>query len=121
MAWEQRRGRGYYYRSVRSDGRVVKEYLGSGPAAELAVTVDARQREEQAERRRRAAEDRARWVDLERPTAELEDLAGRLAAASLLLAGYHPGRDAAQAADVLRGRGSGRGLSPADGFSCLTR
>ena len=89
MGWEQRRSRSYYYRSVRSEGRVTKEYLGSGPAADMAATIDARQREQRTARRRRAAEERARWADLERPTSELDDLADRLAAAALLLAGYH--------------------------------
>ena len=89
MGWEQRRGRSYYYRSVRSDGRVTKEYLGSGPAAELAATLDGRRREERANQRRRVADERARWVDLEQPTADLEGLTNRLAAAALLLAGYH--------------------------------
>ena len=68
MGWEQRRGRCYYYRSVRQGARVTKEYLGSGPAAALAASIEARQREERAQRRRRAAEERARWADLERLT-----------------------------------------------------
>ncbi|MBY0513764.1 MAG: hypothetical protein K2P78_07610, partial [Gemmataceae bacterium] len=35
------RGRadGYYYRSVRVDGRALKQYVGTGPAAELAAKI----------------------------------------------------------------------------------
>ena len=34
MGWEVRRGKRYYYRTERVNGRVVKTYIGSGPAAE---------------------------------------------------------------------------------------
>lgn len=35
MGWEYRAGRKYYYRKRREDGRVVSEYVGAGPLAEL--------------------------------------------------------------------------------------
>lgn len=47
MGWETRRnGRSYYYRKKRVDGRVVSEYVGSGPAALLAQMQDAREAHE---------------------------------------------------------------------------
>jgi hypothetical protein len=50
MAWEQRGSHTYYYRSVRRNGRVTKEYLGTGPLAALSVAADAqRQAQRQAE------------------------------------------------------------------------
>ncbi len=46
MAWETRNGRGrYFYRTRRIKGRVVKEYVGTGPAAEAAALEDAQARE----------------------------------------------------------------------------
>ena len=37
MAWEMRKGRKYYYRSVWRDGEVVKVYLGRGAEASRAA------------------------------------------------------------------------------------
>jgi hypothetical protein len=47
MAWERReRGGLYYTRSKRVAGRVVREYLGCGPAARVHAERDARLRAE---------------------------------------------------------------------------
>src|SRR5262245_44540118 len=44
MAWEQRGPHTYYYRSIRRHGRVTKDYLGTGPLAELSAAEDAARR-----------------------------------------------------------------------------
>jgi hypothetical protein len=44
VAWEERGGRRYYYRSVRRGGRVVKEYVGTGPLTEATVQLDEEDR-----------------------------------------------------------------------------
>ena len=47
----KKRGRagGYFYRSVRVNGRAVKQYVGTGPVAELAAKIlDDRRRERAA-------------------------------------------------------------------------
>ena len=88
MAWEERGGRHYYYRSVRRGGRVVKEYVGRGPVAEAVAQLD------QEDRRRREEEAQAwkaetrRMEILESPIEELCDVAETLARAAFVAAGY---------------------------------
>ena len=89
MAWEGRRGSRYYYRSVRDGERVRKEYVGAGAVAELAAHADETLR---SIRESEAAEGRAeveRLADLAAPGAELCEMAGVLARAELVVAGYH--------------------------------
>jgi hypothetical protein len=89
MGWEKReRGTRYYTRSRRVGDRVLKEYVGAGPIAELVALQD------EAERRRREEEARA-WKreredleGLDAEAGELCELAEFLTRAALLAAGY---------------------------------
>ena len=40
MGWENRKDRRYYYRKLREGDRVVSDYVGSGPLAELIALQD---------------------------------------------------------------------------------
>lgn len=94
MGWERRdRGGTYYTRSRREDGRVVREYVGTGAAAELAAALDVQLRET---RRRLRQQQRARWraelSRLERMDEHVDAVdafADLVMAASLRAAGYH--------------------------------
>jgi len=89
MAWEQRGNQSYYYRSVRSGTRVVKEYAGAGLMGALAEEFDEEQREKRFHERARHQKERATWDALEQPTRDLDELADLLMSAALTLAGFH--------------------------------
>jgi hypothetical protein len=85
MGWE--RGR-YYTRSKKVRGRVVREYIGTGPAADLAAHEDElRRRLRDAERENRRAE-RAALQTLDAPADRLFQIGELLARATLLVAGF---------------------------------
>ena len=44
MAWQQRGTKRYLYRSVKQQGRVIRQYLGTGPVAEALYHVEVRER-----------------------------------------------------------------------------
>lgn len=90
MGWETRKGKGRYYtRSVRVGGRVVREYVGSGPAADIAAALDEANREE---RRAECETRRLEQAKLEAAAAALSAL-GSAADAEMKRrlgeAGYH--------------------------------
>ena len=89
MGWEERRGRLYYYRSVRKGKRVRKEYGGGGVLGKLAAEIDELERLQRKEEEASCKEERER---LERSAGflrELEEAAEILTRAELLVAGFH--------------------------------
>jgi hypothetical protein len=88
--WERReRGGLYYTRSREEGGRVVREYVGAGPVAELAAKTDALKRLRHEEEAKAWREERESLEALDRPVEELCETAEILARATLLAAGYH--------------------------------
>ncbi len=89
MAWETReRGGRYYTRSRKIGGRVVREYIGTGPVAELIATRDAEARVERTAEARVLRAERDRLAPAEAVLAELDALTELLAHAALVAAGY---------------------------------
>jgi hypothetical protein len=89
MGWEERRGRPYYYRSVREGKRVRKEYVGGGALGQLLAQLDELGRLQRKEEETLCKEERER---LERSAGflrELEEAAEILTRAQLLVAGFH--------------------------------
>jgi hypothetical protein len=89
MGWERRGGHAYFYRTVRVNGRLSREYYGRGPEAARAAAVQALRRaarQAAAEARRVEGE---RWAAVVEAARPLDDLAALLVSASLVAAGYH--------------------------------
>jgi hypothetical protein len=80
---------GYYYRSVRVNGRPRRQYVGGGLIGQLAAQMDAAEREQRKAEKDWAAEARAEaeWTDDD--LRAVERLADALARAALVAAGCH--------------------------------
>ena len=87
--WERRdRGGLYYTRSRKVNGRVQREYVGTGPLAELVAEADAEERRRREEVAARRKEERQRLETLLSPLNELNEATEVLARAALLISGY---------------------------------
>lgn len=90
MGWESRNGRGRYYtRSRRVNGRVVREYVGSGPIAELIARVDEIKRDKRDLARMDARAKRDDLDELDRLVADFDRQVRSVVREALQSAGYH--------------------------------
>jgi len=93
MAWEYRRGAGpYYTRSLRRNGKVVRQYIGRGLVAEAAARLDAEAREARQDLRARLQAERASLARLRSALLDLRRQLDDLTSAALFEAGYHEHR-----------------------------
>lgn len=89
MAWEKRkRGGPYYTRSRKVNGRVVREYLGSGVLGGIAARMDAEERQRREEEKVAWREERERLEEFVGLVDELCEGAETIARAALLTAGF---------------------------------
>src|SRR5215208_1912664 len=89
MGWEERRGRLYYYRSVREGKRVRKEYVDGGAFGQLAAQIDELERLQREEEEASCKVERERLQRSAGFLRELEEAAEILTRAELLVAGFH--------------------------------
>jgi hypothetical protein len=88
MAWERRKPGHYFYRSRRVGGRVVKDYFGRGPIAQLAADLAEEGRARRAEDAAALRTEQACLEALDRPPAALYRACALLATAALTAGGY---------------------------------
>jgi hypothetical protein len=89
MGWEtRRRGGSYYTRSRKVNGRVVREYVGSGVLGEIAALEDSCTRLRREEEAAFSRAERERIEALAAPVIELCKVAQLLTRAHLVAWGY---------------------------------
>jgi hypothetical protein len=81
--------RGYYYRSRREGGTVVRDYLGKGEIGGLMFQLDELQREKRKDDQEFARIVREESERLDQSVALLNELADLFAKAALVAAGFH--------------------------------
>jgi hypothetical protein len=89
MAWERRRRGGLYYtRTLRREGKILRQYVGTGAAAEAAAAEDAARRAAREALAVARRQEKERWQLLEAPLRKLCLLTDLVSHAALVLAGY---------------------------------
>ncbi len=67
----------------------MRDYVGTGPLAELAAELDAAERATRMAKRQAQLVEEERWTSIETSVGNLYDAADLMAEAALVLAGYH--------------------------------
>ncbi len=90
MAWESRNGVGRYYtRSRRVNGRIIREYVGTGLLGELACEADASEKAKQALATAAFRVIQNRDAELDEKLDSFLGYAEYVAGGLLILAGHH--------------------------------
>jgi hypothetical protein len=90
MSWETRSSGGRYYtRSIRRNGRVVREYLGTGELAEIFAEDDKLQREIRNAEAMQLTQERKRDQQIDQLLDLLGDHVDCLSKGVLIASGYH--------------------------------
>jgi hypothetical protein len=74
---------------VRRNGRVTRQYYGTGTLANLAATLFTSQQVERRLARLQRQEEKARWEAAVKVQQALDHLSGLLLQATLLTSGFH--------------------------------
>jgi hypothetical protein len=86
MGWDKDR---YYTRSQKVNGRVVREYIGTGRVAELVAQMDAINREQRHLERLDLRHEKNQLANLEEDVKALCETTELVARAALLATGFH--------------------------------
>jgi hypothetical protein len=88
MPWKTINGRCYYYRQTKQAGRVVSQYIGTGPTAELLAQSDGLLSAERTAERQDLHQLKAEQDTLDRQIDELSAAVRHYVDAVLLVSGY---------------------------------
>jgi hypothetical protein len=88
MSWD----RGYYYQARKVNGRVVREYVGTGRVAELVAKLDELERERRANEKLDRLLKQAELARLDAPLDKLNEMADLVVRAVLVAAGFRQHR-----------------------------
>jgi hypothetical protein len=89
MGLEVRKKGVYYYKKRRVGSKVVSEYVGAGPMADLAAIEQAFENRDKERKKAQKEQEKAAFQDLNQPLKELDRLIGALTTATLIVNGYH--------------------------------
>lgn len=89
MAWEDRKGRLYYYRKRREGKRVISEYVGAGLAGQIAEVFDMEERHEANYNRAVFLGQRESLQLIAEQARHIETITQAMTRAVFLMAGYH--------------------------------
>ena len=89
MSWVQANGKAYYYRAWKRHGKVVRQYLGSGPEAHEAALEDVRRRQERERKREVLRATRQHWKDKDQVVQDVADRIRILFHAAMTATGFY--------------------------------
>lgn len=90
MGWEKRKRSGLYYtRSIRRNGRVIRQYIGCGAIGQMAAAQDARRRAERCQRAEAIEVQKRRLEGLEETVEMFCRACDLITKANLLPGGIH--------------------------------
>jgi hypothetical protein len=89
MPWVHRGKQSYYYRSLRRNGKVVRQYVGKGEAAAEEAAATQRRRHEREAHRTAAHEYQQGHAEADAALDRLIEITDLLARATLTDLGYH--------------------------------
>jgi hypothetical protein len=89
MAWVKKGNREYYYRSRRQGARVISEYVGIGPMADLVASQDQEERQKRRARQQQERQHQQEFKRAERSADQAGDLINTITQAAYLVTGHY--------------------------------
>ena len=89
MGWEKKGNNSYYYRKRREGKRVISEYVGAGPVAEMIALLDEEERQQREFERQQWRAERVADQELVKEIDGAVDLVRQVARLACIASGAH--------------------------------